>query len=100
AAREATFVQERRIEFRIGINLGDVIVEGDVILGDGVNIAARLEAMAAPGGICLSRAAFDQVEGKIATAFTDLGTRQSKNIARPVHVFAIDVLDSLKPQEQ
>jgi len=72
AARETTFVQERRIEFRVGINLGDVGVEGDDILGDGVNIAARLEGIAAPGGICLSRAAFDQVEGKIAMAFTDL----------------------------
>ena len=100
AAREATFVQERRIEFRVGINLGDVVVEGDDILGDGVNIAARLEAIAAPGGICLSRAAFDQVEGKIARAFTDLGNRQLKNIARPVHVFAIDLLDGPKPQEQ
>jgi len=99
AARETTFVQERRIEFRVGINLGDVGVEGDDILGDGVNIAARLEGIAAPGGICLSRAAFDQVEGKIAMAFTDLGNRELKNIARPVHVFAIDLLDGPKPQE-
>jgi Adenylate and Guanylate cyclase catalytic domain len=99
AARETALVQERRIEFRVGINLGDIVVEGDDILGDGVNIAARLEAIAAPGGICLSRAAFDQVEGKIATAFTDLGNRQLKNIAQPVHVFAIDLLDSPKPQE-
>ena len=74
AARETTFVQERRIEFRVGINLGDVGVEGDDILGDGVNIAARLEGIAAPGGICLSRTAFDQVEGKIAMAFTDSAT--------------------------
>ena len=99
AARETTFVQERRIEFRVGINLGDVVVEGDDILGDGVNIAARLEGIAAPGGICLSRAAFDQVEGKIAMAFTDFGNRELKNIARPVHVFAIDLLDGPKPQE-
>jgi len=99
AARETTFVQERRIEFRVGINLGDVGVEGDDILGDGVNIAARLEGIAAPGGICLSRAAFDQVEGKIAMAFTDFGNRELKNIARPVHVFAIDLLDGPKPQE-
>jgi adenylate cyclase len=61
AAREAAFVEERRIEFRVGINLGDIVVEGDDILGDGVNIAARLEAIAAPGGMCLSRAAFDQL---------------------------------------
>src|SRR5690348_10701483 len=99
AAREAALAQGRRIEFRVGINLGDIVVEGDDILGDGVNIAARLEAIAAPGGICLSRAAVDQVEGKIAATFTDLGDQQLKNIARPVHVFAIDLLDSPKPEE-
>jgi class 3 adenylate cyclase len=99
AAREAAVVQERRIEFRVGINLGDIVVEGEDILGDGVNIAARLEAMAAPNGICLSQAAFDQVEGKIAAVFTDLGERQLKNIARPVRVFAIDLLDRPEPQK-
>src|SRR5947208_7152895 len=97
--QEATVPQEHRIEFRVGINLGDIVVEDDDILGDGVNIAARLEAIAAPGGICLSRAAFDQVEGKIGAVFTDLGNRQLKNIARPVRVFAVDLLDSPKPQE-
>jgi TolB-like protein/class 3 adenylate cyclase len=100
AVRNADFVPARRIEFRVGIHLGDVIVEGDGdLLGEGVNIAARLEAMAAPGGICLSRAAFDQVEGKIAAAFTDLGLRQLKNIARPVQVYALDPLDTRKPQQ-
>jgi TolB-like protein/class 3 adenylate cyclase len=99
AAREAAFIQDRRIKFRVGINLGDIVVEGDDILGDGVNIAARLEAIAPPGGICLSGAAFDQVEGKIDATFTDLGNRHLKNIARPVHVFAIDLLDNPKPQE-
>jgi TolB-like protein/class 3 adenylate cyclase len=99
AALEAAFNQERRIEFRVGINLGDIVVEGDDILGDGVNIAARLEAIAAPGGICLSGAAFDQVEGKIGAVFTDLGNRQLKNIARLVHVVAIDLLDGAKPRE-
>src|SRR5205814_8528660 len=100
AARNADFVPERRIEFRVGIHLGDVIVESDGdLMGEGVNIAARLEAMAAPGGICLSRAAFDQVEGKIAAAFTDLGLRQLKNIARLVQVFALDPLDAPKPQQ-
>ena len=100
AVRNADFVQARRIEFRVGIHLGDVIVEDDGdLLGEGVNIAARLEAMAAPGGICLSRAAFDQVEGKIAAAFTDLGLRQLKNIARPVQVFALEPLDPPKPQQ-
>jgi TolB-like protein/class 3 adenylate cyclase len=99
AAREAAFIQDRRIKFRVGINLADIVVEGDDILGDGVNIAARLEAIAPPGGICLSGAAFDQVEGKIDATFTDLGNRHLKNIARPVHVFAIDLLDNPKPQE-
>ncbi|HKD36105.1 MAG TPA: adenylate/guanylate cyclase domain-containing protein, partial [Pirellulales bacterium] len=97
AKRELVLLQERRIEFRVGINLGDIVVEGDDILGDGVNIAARLEAIA-PGGICLSRAAFDQVVGKIAAAFSDLGDQQLKNIARPVRVFAIDLLGRPKPQ--
>jgi TolB-like protein/class 3 adenylate cyclase/Tfp pilus assembly protein PilF len=100
AVRNADFVPAWRIEFRVGIHLGDVIVERDGdLLGEGVNIAARLEAMAAPGGICLSRAAFDQVEGKIAAAFTDLGLLQLKNIARPVQVFALDPLDTPKPQQ-
>jgi len=80
---------ERRIEFRIGINLGDVVVDGEDILGDGVNIAARLEPIAEPGGICLSRAAYEHCRGKVAAPFTDLGERALKNIADPVHVYAI-----------
>src|SRR5438105_11473782 len=101
AAREAALVQERRIEFRVGINLGDIVVEGDDILGDGVNIAARLEAIAAPGGICLSRAAFDQVEGKIAAPFADLGDRELKNIVRPVRVFALDpIAEATEPRQR
>jgi TolB-like protein/class 3 adenylate cyclase len=91
AARNADFVPDKRIEFRVGIHLGDVIVEDDGdLMGDGVNIAARLEGIAAPGGICLSRAAFDQVEGKVDAVFGDLGDQHLKNIARPVHAFAID----------
>jgi TolB-like protein/class 3 adenylate cyclase len=90
-ARNADCPPEQRMEIRIGIHLGDVIVEDDGdLMGDGVNIAARLEGIAAPGGICLSRAAFDQVEGKLDAAFSDLGDRELKNIARPVRVFAID----------
>jgi TolB-like protein/class 3 adenylate cyclase len=90
-ARNADCAPEQRMEIRIGIHLGDVIVEDDGdLMGDGVNIAARLEGIAAPSGICLSRAAFDQVEGKLAAAFVDLGDRELKNIARPVRVFAID----------
>jgi TolB-like protein/class 3 adenylate cyclase len=87
---------EQRIEFRIGINLGDVVVEGEDILGDGVNIAARLEAIAEPGAICLSRAAYEQSRGKVAAPFTDLGERALKNIADPVRVYAIAALGSGK----
>jgi TolB-like protein/class 3 adenylate cyclase/Tfp pilus assembly protein PilF len=84
---------EKRIEFRIGINLGDVVAEGEDLLGDGVNVAARLEGIAEPGGICLSRAAYDQARGKIDLAAQDLGERKLKNIAEPVRVFKIDLRD-------
>ena len=75
--------------FRIGINLGDILIEGDDILGDGVNIAARLEGIAEPGGICISSSAYDQVRGKVAVEFTDLGEQSLKNIARPVRAYAV-----------
>jgi adenylate cyclase len=81
--------QERRITFRIGINLGDVVVEGEDILGDGVNIAARLEGIAEPGSICLSGPAYDQVLDKVECAFENLGEEQVKNIARPVRVYRL-----------
>jgi class 3 adenylate cyclase len=84
---------EKRIEFRIGINLGDVVAEGDDLLGDGVNLAARLEGLAEPGGIRLSRAAYDQARGKIDLAAQDLGEQKLKNIAEPVRVFKIDLGD-------
>jgi adenylate cyclase len=77
------------MEFRIGINLGDVIVEGERVYGDGVNIAARLEGLAEPGGVCLSGSAYDQVEGKLPIRFESLGTRGVKNIARPVRVYRV-----------
>ena len=80
---------EARIEFRIGINLGDVIIEGDDIYGDGVNIAARLEALAEPGGIFVSRAVRDSVRDKLGIELEDLGEKPVKNIARPVRVFRI-----------
>jgi TolB-like protein/class 3 adenylate cyclase/Tfp pilus assembly protein PilF len=80
---------EQRIEFRIGINLGDVIVEEQDIFGDGVNLAARLETLAEPGGICVSRVVRDQVRDKLDCAFEDLGEQQVKNIARPVRVYAL-----------
>ena len=84
AEREAGRAEGERIRFRIGINLGDVLIDGDDLYGDGVNIAARLEGLAEPGGIVLSAAAFDQVVGKLPVAARDLGERSLKNIARPV----------------
>jgi TolB-like protein/class 3 adenylate cyclase len=87
AERNAGIAGERRIEWRIGIHLGDVLVEGDDILGDGVNIAARLEGIAEPSGICISEDAYRQVRGKIATEFTDIGEQSLKNIARPLRVY-------------
>jgi adenylate cyclase len=78
-----------RIRYRIGINLGEVIVEGDDIYGDGVNVAARLQALADPGGVVLSRTVRDEVAGKVGAEFDDLGEHAVKNIARPVHVFAL-----------
>ena len=74
---------------RIGINLGDILIEGDDILGDGVNVAARLEGIAEPGGICISSSAYDQVRGKVPVEFTDLGEQTLKNIARPIRAYAV-----------
>ena len=91
AERDAGMPPDRRIEFRIGINLGDVIAELDDIYGDDVNIAARLEAMAEPGGICLSQAAYNQVRGKLDLAARDMGERRLKNIAEAVRVFSVSV---------
>src|SRR5215468_10962812 len=87
--RNADVPADKRIEFRIGINLGDIIIDGDDILGDGVNIAARLEGIAEPGGICLSDDAFRQVRGKVAAEFADIGERSLKNIDRPLRVYCI-----------
>ena len=80
---------DRRMLFRIGINLGDILIEGDDILGDGVNIAARLEGIAEPGGICISSSAYDQVRGKVAVEFIDLGEQSLKNISLPVRAYAV-----------
>jgi adenylate cyclase len=79
----------RRIDFRIGINIGDIIIDSDDVFGDGVNIAARLEGLADPGGIFLTRAVHEQVAGKVAAAFTEVGVRNLKNIDTPVHVFQV-----------
>ena len=82
-------VEDRRIAFRVGVNIGDVIVEAHDIFGDGVNIAARLESIAEPGGICISLSAYDQVRGKVGVEFADLGEQNLKNIARPVRAYSL-----------
>ena len=89
AERNADVPSDRRIELRLGINLGDIIKDGRDIFGDGVNVAARLEALAEPGGICVSRVVRDQVRDKLAFSFEDMGEQQVKNIARPVHVYRV-----------
>src|SRR5712672_4876320 len=89
ALRNAAVPAERRIEFRIGINLGDIIIDGTDIFGDGVNVAGRLEALAEPGGICVSRVVRDQVRDKLDFAFEDRGEQQVKNIARPVRTYRV-----------
>ena len=77
------------MQFRIGINLGDVIVEGDRLYGDGVNIAARLESLAVPGGICISGTVYDQVENKLALTYEYQGEQTVKNIAKPVRTYRV-----------
>ena len=89
--REPEVREEQRITFRIGVNLGDVIAEPDDIYGDGVNVAARLEALAEPGGICISRMVRDQIRDKLPYQLEDLGERELKNIARPVRVYRVGV---------
>ena len=89
AERNAEMPEAKRIVYRIGVNLGDVLIEGDDILGDGVNIAARLEGICEPGGVLISGTAYDHVRGKIDADFVDLGEKALKNIARPVRVYAV-----------
>src|SRR6266581_3986076 len=89
ADRNAGIAAERRIEFRIGINLGDIITQDHDIYGDGDNLAARLEALAEPGGICISRVVRDQIRDKLPYVFEDMGDQQVKNIARPVRAYAM-----------
>src|SRR5271155_2560410 len=86
-SRNASVAEDRRIVFRIGINVGDIIIDGDDIFGDGVNIAARLEALCEPGGVCISHAANDQIRDKLSFAFADLGEQTVKNISRAIGVF-------------
>jgi adenylate cyclase len=87
--RNAGLAEGKRILYRIGVNLGDVLIEGDDILGDGVNVAARLEQIAESGGICLSRSAYDHVRGRVEANFIDLGEQRLKNIAEPVHAYSL-----------
>ena len=89
ARRNAQLADHRRMQFRIGINLGDVIEEDGALYGDGVNVAARLEALAQPGGICISGTAFDQVDGKLPLTFKSIGEQQVKNIPKPVRTYRV-----------
>ena len=90
--RNAEVSPDKRIEFRIGVHLGDVVEESDGdLMGDGVNIAARLEGIAAPGSICLSEDAYRQVSGRLETEVSDLGPTQLKNIERPIRVYSVQV---------
>ena len=98
-ASNAALPEERRIVFRMGVNVGDVILDGDDIYGDGVNLAARLESIAEPGGIAISEDAWRQVQGKVAAAFVDMGEASLKNIARPVRVYRVE-LDGAQAQGQ
>ena len=89
ASRNEDVAADKRIAFRVGIHLGDVVVEDDDLLGDGVNVAARLEGIAEPGGICLSRAAHEQLRGKLDLAAEDMGEQRLKNIAQPVRAYRV-----------
>jgi class 3 adenylate cyclase len=89
AKHKAESWEEKRLEFRVGINVGDVIIEGNDIYGDGVNVAARLEGIAEPGGICISDDVYRQVRGKLDVVFEDIGEQQLKNIAQPVRAYRV-----------
>src|SRR6185437_5324504 len=95
--RNSEIPLDQRVEFRVGINLGDVISEGADIFGDGVNVAARLEGIADRGGICISRQVLDQIEGKLDLSYRELGRQNLKNISRPVEVYAIRLDDVAVP---
>ncbi len=89
--RDAAISEDRRIRYRIGINIGEIIVDGEDIYGDGVNIAARLEQIAEPGSVYLSRSVYNQIKGKVALGFEDLGEKRVKNIPDPVRVYRVDL---------
>src|SRR5580700_10788704 len=102
--RNDQFPPNRQVRFRIGVNLGDVMIQGQDLLGDGVNLAARLQTAAEPGGICISGSVHDQIRNKLSLAFHSLGERNYKNIPQPVRTFSIVeseggvVLPSAKPR--
>jgi adenylate cyclase len=98
--KNAELPPQRKMEFRIGINLGDVVVEGERLYGDGVNIAARLESLAAPGGICISGTVYDQIENKVPLEYEYLGEQAVKNIAKPVRVYRLGLEVPSPPVEQ
>ena len=98
-AKNALLPETRRMEFRIGINLGDVIEEGDSIYGDGVNIAARMESLAEAGGICISGSAYEQIENKLPLRYDYLGEHEVKNIAKPVRVYRAQIESEAAPSE-
>src|SRR5712664_1340822 len=93
-SRNAELADARKMEYRIGINVGDVVVEGERLYGDGVNIAARLENLAVPGGICISGTVYDQIENKLALQYEYQGEQAVKNIAKPVRVYRVQVEES------
>jgi adenylate cyclase len=99
-ARNAELPEKRKMQFRIGINLGDVIEEGERIYGDGVNIAARLEALAEPGGICISKTAFDHIESKLPLGYQFLGQQTVKNISKPVGAYKVQMEPRIIDEEQ
>jgi class 3 adenylate cyclase/Skp family chaperone for outer membrane proteins len=88
--RNDSLSEDQRLQFRIGVNLGDVMAKGEDLLGDGVNVAARLESIAEPGGICVSSSIYDQISGKLDLGFVDIGDQSLKNIQRPIHVYRVD----------
>ena len=98
AERNSSVSEDRRIEFRIGINIGDVIIDEGDVYGDGVNIAARLETLANPGSICIADSAYQQIEGKVPVNIGDLGEQQLKNIARPVRVYELRTGETVAPR--
>jgi class 3 adenylate cyclase/pimeloyl-ACP methyl ester carboxylesterase len=97
AERNVSLPEDRRIDFRVGINVGDIVIDEGDIFGDGVNVAARLESIADRGGVCISRQVLDQIEGKIPVSCRELGRQNLKNIARPVEVYAINLNDAAPP---